>query len=68
MSDRPRPRYRIDLEALPAESGLPPEIRLRAILKIALRGFRLKCLRVEELLGKEESDGTQAGQTETKAL
>ncbi len=39
-------RYRMILRALPGDSR-PPEIRLRRLLKIALRAFRLRCDRVE---------------------
>jgi hypothetical protein len=62
--DRERPVFRIDLEALPSE--IPPEIRLRAVLKMALRRCELKCLRVEELpaggAGKPASAEAEADQ------
>lgn len=45
------PRYQIILEAMP--SPIEPAIRLRQLLKVALRGFRLKCVLVVEVNGSE---------------
>ena len=42
MEDTPRPRYRIELEALPDPT--PVIIRLRRLLKHALRACRLRCV------------------------
>jgi hypothetical protein len=40
-----RPRYILTLEALPiGGAGPPPELRLRRLLKFALRSCRLKCV------------------------
>ena len=44
---QPRQQFAITLEAL-ADDLRPPEIRLRQILKLCLRGFRMKCVAVEE--------------------
>lgn len=52
MSDQPRERYRIEVEALP--SGVPATVRMKRWLKIALRAFGLKCLRCEEIPVEEE--------------
>lgn len=44
-----RPSFILTLEPLPDQPGhapIPPEIRLRQLLKIALRGFRLRCTAV----------------------
>jgi hypothetical protein len=40
-------RYRLDLRALPGP--VPPEVRLRGLLKTALRGYRLRCTAVEQV-------------------
>lgn len=45
-------RYRIELEALPAET--PPTARLRAALRQFLRAYRLRCTRLEPVT----DDGT----------
>jgi len=42
-----RPVYRLTLTALPADT--PAVVRLRLLLKHALRAWRLKCLSAEEL-------------------
>lgn len=39
-------RYRMILRALDGDKR-PPEIRLRQLLKVALRAFHLRCDRVE---------------------
>ena len=43
----PDPDYRLTLRPLP--SSIAPAIRLRALLKYALRACRLRCVHVEEL-------------------
>jgi hypothetical protein len=40
-----RPRYRLELEVLP--DAVPPAIRLRHVLKRALRDYRLRAVSVE---------------------
>lgn len=47
--------YRVSLVALPAEE--PPEVRVRQLLKIALRRFRLRCVEVEETKPEKEAEG-----------
>jgi hypothetical protein len=41
------PHYRMTLQ--PLTSRYPPVVRIRRLLKLALRAFALKCVRVEEL-------------------
>jgi hypothetical protein len=43
------PKYRLTLLALKDEA--PPAVRLRMLLKRALRAYRLRCLQVEEITG-----------------
>jgi hypothetical protein len=43
-----RPRYLVELEALPDFPAEPPR-RLARVLKYALRAVGLRCLRAEEL-------------------
>jgi hypothetical protein len=54
------PVYRLELEALPGD--VPAHVRLRRLLKFALRGCALRCLRAEEMetTGREaiKSEGT----------
>lgn len=38
------PRYVLTLEALPDD--VPAEVRLRRLLKLLLRGYRFRCVRV----------------------
>lgn len=45
-----RPRYLVELEALPDDLA-PAAVRLRRLLKVALRAFRLRCVRAEEAPG-----------------
>jgi hypothetical protein len=45
--DTDRPVYRLELEALPGE--VPAHVRLRRLLKFALRGCALRCRRAEEV-------------------
>lgn len=40
--EQPRPVYYLKLKSLP--STLPPEVRLRQLLKAALRMWRLECV------------------------
>jgi hypothetical protein len=46
-----KPSFTITLEALPDDLR-PPEIRLRQLLKIALRGMRLRCVGLAEVGGE----------------
>jgi hypothetical protein len=46
MSDAPRPRYHLTLEAMPDD--VPPIHRLRRALKVLLRSFRLFCVEARE--------------------
>ena len=55
MSDRPR--YRLTLEALPADA--PGVIRLRAALKPFLRRFRLRRIAVGEITAEALSHDAQ---------
>jgi hypothetical protein len=43
------PKYRLTLLALSDEA--PPAVRLRMLLKRALRAYRLRCVKVEEIEG-----------------
>ncbi len=43
----PRPEYRLTFRALPGE--LPVPIRLRHLLKDALRSYGLRCTAIEEV-------------------
>jgi hypothetical protein len=45
----PHPRYLVTLEALPDENNVPVPIRLRHFLKTALRAYRLRCRRIEQV-------------------
>jgi hypothetical protein len=42
---RPGAPFRVVLQALP--DAVPARVRVRRLLKLALRAFRLKCVRVE---------------------
>jgi len=42
---QPRERFVLTLESLPEK--VPSEVRLRRLLKLALRAFGLRCVRVE---------------------
>jgi len=44
----PRQTFELRLEAL-ADDTRPPAVRLKQILKLALRGFRLKCTTIKEI-------------------
>jgi hypothetical protein len=45
----PRKRFRIVLEAIESPDDPPPPVRLRMLLKKALRAFGLRCVRAEEI-------------------
>ena len=47
MTEPSQPDFRLVLR--PRPGGPPPIIRLRRLLKAALRAFGLRCLRVEEI-------------------
>jgi hypothetical protein len=47
MPDQGQPVYRLTLRAQPG--AVPPVVRLRRLLKTALRSFGLRCLAVEEV-------------------
>ena len=42
-----KPRYRIEVEALPSE--VPATARLKRLLKSMLRAYQLRCVSVEEV-------------------
>lgn len=42
-----KPTFKLTLEALPDDLR-PPEVRLRQILKLCLRGFRMRCTEVSQ--------------------
>jgi hypothetical protein len=47
-------KYRLTIEPLPTLDGGPDEaIRLRSLLKAMLRVYRLRCVRVEEVVGSD---------------
>jgi hypothetical protein len=43
----PQPTFRLVLRAVPG--GGPVEVRLRSLLKVALRAFGFRCVKVEEV-------------------
>lgn len=55
MSEEPKRRFKVELEALADPDGTPAEVRLRAALKRLLRSFRLRCVKVEEIHPEEAS-------------
>ena len=58
MSASPKPTYRLVIEALP--NTIDPTIRLRSLLKTALRRFGFRCVRVEEV--KDEAVETKGAE------
>lgn len=54
-----RPRFALVLEALPSPHDVPPDVRLRHLLKRALRDWQLKCLEIVEL--RDEVKGPEEG-------
>jgi hypothetical protein len=56
---KPRPRYTLVLEALPAP--VPVGRRLAGLLKVALRAFRLRAIRVAPLPAAAGADTPQRG-------
>ena len=59
MSDRER--FNITLEAGPRPGLAPPARRLAQLLKIALRGFDMKCVHVREEPQVDEGKRWQVG-------
>jgi hypothetical protein len=57
-----RPLYRLIFRPEPGER-IPDPIRLRKLLKILLRGYGFRAVRIEELssVAQETSQGIQAG-------
>jgi hypothetical protein len=55
LSDRPR--YQLILEALP--SGIPPIVRLRHLLKLALRVTEFRCVNHVELAAPDSGDSEE---------
>jgi hypothetical protein len=53
----PRTRYVLTFEDAGGEADPPPEVRLRALLKTALRRDRLRCVEAREENPVEEEDG-----------
>jgi hypothetical protein len=50
MTTLPRPRFALELEALPDRPGdSPPSVRLRVLLKRLKRSYGFRCLRYAEL-------------------
>lgn len=71
MSDS---RIVVEFEALPAErfSGVPADVRLRQLLKVALRRLGLRCTGVRSQLelhglasSKDPADGAEAASRES---
>jgi hypothetical protein len=61
-----RPRFKLTLEALPAD--VPPAVRLRVALKRLARCYGLRCVAVEEIPaggGRGGTNGGMMGQCET---
>ncbi len=57
-----RPRYVLILEPLPSKDGEPePVLRLRRLLKLALRVCRLKCVSAEEIKSPLDSNTGEIG-------
>ena len=52
-------RFNLTLEALPHGDDRPAVIRLRAFLKLALRGFKLRCVEAKELTPAPASEPTK---------
>ena len=48
MPDPQQPNYRLTLRVVPGHAG-PPIVRLRRLLKAALRAYGLRCVQLEEL-------------------
>lgn len=58
----PRPEITITFRALPDRHNTPVSVRIRALLKTALRRDRLKCLRVEGLPPEQKQDVDKQGE------
>jgi hypothetical protein len=56
--------YRVTFLALPDD--VPPSIRLRRLLKIALRALALKCTEAEEIRPSEGDTGPAGRRIKTK--
>jgi hypothetical protein len=54
-----QPDYRLTLRPLPG--SCPPIVRLRQLLKVAVRAFRLRCVAVEELSAGRRPDARGDG-------
>jgi hypothetical protein len=49
MSDPPRPDFRLTIRDLAPPGDATTDVRLRRMLKAALRWFGFRCVKVEEL-------------------
>lgn len=58
-------RFSIELEAIPSHE-LPAAVRLRGLLKTALRAFGLKCVYAKELTEPDAQDSTLPNDCEAK--
>jgi hypothetical protein len=66
MTRRPRPPFRLTLVALDDPAGVPPRIRVKRALKVLLRSFGLRCIRIEPAPNQEthhEVEGQPPGAT-----
>lgn len=52
---RAKPQFTVTLVCLP-DDPRPPEVRLRQVLKLCLRGFRMKCTAVREVTQENNSE------------
>ena len=51
----PKQTYTLTLQALNDDSR-PPIVRMRQILKLCLRGFRMRCTAIEDSTPTDEAD------------
>ncbi|GIW79245.1 MAG: hypothetical protein KatS3mg105_1052 [Gemmatales bacterium] len=51
-----KPRFRIEFQAL--ADDVPAVVRLRGLLKLAPRAFRLRCVDMREISSQRDSSGS----------
>jgi hypothetical protein len=62
MKERDTAEFRITMRAQP--SDLPAIVRLRQLLKVALRSYRFRCVSVEQIIAMTEIERSDKENTE----
>jgi len=61
MKGNSTPSYVLTLRSLPDHNGVPVIIRLRRVLKYALRVCGLKCVAIVPAVGVDQGSDTESG-------